>query len=75
MTEVEQLIVTMMRDGFAGVHERLDTLNGRTRTLELQVATNTEKLRARRSVSAGVWGGVGIGLAALFKGLFDLFAK
>lgn len=69
-----------LRDGVDGINSRLDTLNGRTRLLETDLAVlkdRTDENRqaaAQAKVSGAKWGaGLGAMLAALIAGLMSFF--
>jgi hypothetical protein len=59
--ELDQIHQTL-RDGFAGIHERLDALNGRTRAVETEVAVlkdrDTRDPTARWTAVFAIVGGV-----------------
>lgn len=50
----------LLRDGFEGVHDRLDQLNGRTRTVENKVAV-LEDRGVRSKDQTARWGAAVIG--------------
>lgn len=61
---------TDLRDGFRGVHERLDSVDARLRAVEQDVAV----LKAQNGRKAMVWGGgSSASLIALVEGLKALF--
>ena len=66
-----QLILDQVQDGFAGIHSRLDTINGRTRQNEQDIAV----LKDRGNRNTAAWGGgtaiTVIGLIEALKALFQ----
>jgi hypothetical protein len=60
----------VLRDDIKGVHERLDALNGRTRTNERDIAVLVSQYAAGKDVTARrtAWGSAGLGaLGVLFE--------
>ena len=51
-----QLILDQMQDGFRGVHDRLDTINGRTRENEKDIAVLKDRA-TRDTRAAAAWSG------------------
>ncbi len=70
--ELDRLHDTM-RDGFAGVHTRLDALNDRTRENENDITRLDERVGAGRSA---VWGGgFGAAVVALAEAVRWIFGR
>ena len=55
-----------LRDGFAGVHNRLDVLNGRTRLTEQKIAVLEDRGLDRKSQAA-----VGVGASAAIVAVYE----
>lgn len=61
-----------LKHGIDGVHERLDTLNGRTRRTELDIAVLQDRSEiANKRASRAAYAGTGAGAALI--GAFELF--
>jgi len=61
--------VHLIRDDIAGVHTRLDALNGRTRANEIAIARLQERHQRQTRKGAAWLGSLSVGLAALAEGL------
>ena len=57
----------LLRDDVQGVHTRLDVLNGRTRTVETEIAVLKD-----RSANGGKHGAVAGGAVAFLVGVFEV---
>lgn len=68
MREEARALRQEFREGIEGVHDRLDDLNGRTRTVENKVAVIDDRGSGNRDTTARV-GGIG-GLIAAATALF-----
>lgn len=65
MTDLDTLY-TEVRDGFLGIHTRLDQLNGRTREIEVSSAVFQNRLKLMERV---IFGGLGVVLVAVLVAL------
>jgi hypothetical protein len=66
--------VQAIRGDIAGVHARLDALNGRTRRAEENIVRLQERHRSSTKRSAA-WGSLGVVVAALVEGAKWWIAK
>lgn len=72
----DDLLIALVRDGFAGINTRLDTMNGRVRKNEEACARldeRVETLRSKNTAHAVTWGSVGsiaVSLAAAIAKYF-----
>jgi hypothetical protein len=66
--------VTYIREDVQGVHERLDTINGRTRKLENAVAVLNDRADKSRKYGAG-FGALGASAVGVLYALWELVTK
>jgi len=69
---IEDRLSKLMQEGFDGVHHRLDTLNGRTRQCESELAVLKDRSPGR---SASVAGGAVSGAVILIWQLLEWAGK
>jgi len=67
--------VHLIRDDIAGVHTRLDALNGRTRANELEIVRLQERQRRQTKKGAAWLGSLSVVLAGLAEGLRWVLTK
>ena len=65
----------LLREDVQGVHRRLDTLNGRTRTAESAIAVLQDRSTEDRRSTAAVSGGIAVLVAGVAEGLRWVFSK
>lgn len=70
--ELDRLYDTM-RDGFAGIHARLDAINGRTHEHATDIASLKERIGSGKAAAWG--GGVGAFIVTLAEGLRWLLGR
>ena len=67
--------VHLIREDIRAVQTRLDVLNGRTRTNELEIVRLQERQKSRARRSAAWAGSLGVLLTALAEGIHWLVTK
>jgi hypothetical protein len=66
--------IGLLHDGIKGVHERLDTLNGRTRHVEQLVAVHEDRLESQHQ-DAKVYTRKAVGLVGALVALIGALAQ
>lgn len=64
-----------IREGFTGLHLRLDTLNGRTRVAETKIAILEDRAESAKDTKRNWDGIIGGGIVALIAGAIEWFTK